>query len=92
MLIFKESQAIARIHRIGQKKSCFVYRIAVEDTIEMEIIKLKNRKDNLINYLYNQGSDPVDSEEMKIFEQDLFELFGKKANTDNCVWELHSGI
>ncbi len=39
-----ENQAIDRAHRLGQKKSVFVYRFIVKNSIEEKILKLQNTK------------------------------------------------
>ncbi len=44
-----EEQAIARAHRIGQKRSVFVYRFVSADTLEEQILTLQNRKQSLID-------------------------------------------
>jgi SNF2 family DNA or RNA helicase len=66
-----EEQAIARAHRIGQKKQVFVWRFITKDTIEEKILKLQQRKSRLafdvIEHTNTFG---------KITEEDLKELFG----------------
>lgn len=44
-----EEQAIARAHRIGQKRSVFVYRFVAIGTLEEQILTLQNRKQTLID-------------------------------------------
>lgn len=39
-----EQQAIDRVHRIGQTKRVFAYRMICKDTIEEKIVQLQNRK------------------------------------------------
>ncbi|MCO5182046.1 MAG: SWF/SNF helicase family protein, partial [Candidatus Promineofilum sp.] len=39
-----ENQATDRVHRIGQTKTVYVYRIMVENTLEERIEKLLQRK------------------------------------------------
>jgi SNF2 family DNA or RNA helicase len=66
-----EEQAIARAHRIGQKKHVFVWRFITKETIEEKILKLQERKSRLafdvIEHTNTFG---------KITEEDLKELFG----------------
>jgi len=44
-----EEQAIARAHRIGQRRSVFVYRFVAADTLEEQILNLQDRKQSLID-------------------------------------------
>ncbi|MEZ4902623.1 MAG: SNF2-related protein [Spirosomataceae bacterium] len=39
-----EQQAIDRVHRIGQTKRVFAYRMICKDTVEEKIVQLQNRK------------------------------------------------
>ncbi|EGR28958.1 snf2 family, putative [Ichthyophthirius multifiliis] len=43
-----EDQAIERVHRIGQKKEVFVWRIICENTIEEKVIELHDKKKQMI--------------------------------------------
>ena len=44
-----EDQAIDRVHRIGQDKTVFVYRLVTQGTIEERIMELKASKRNLFD-------------------------------------------
>ncbi len=44
-----EDQAADRAHRIGQKKTVFVYRMVTKGTVEEKIMKLKDRKRDLVD-------------------------------------------
>ncbi|OGI03704.1 MAG: hypothetical protein A2Y25_08180 [Candidatus Melainabacteria bacterium GWF2_37_15] len=44
-----EDQATDRAHRIGQTKNVFVYRFITKGTVEEKIMKLKERKRNLVD-------------------------------------------
>jgi SNF2 family DNA or RNA helicase len=44
-----EDQASDRAHRIGQKKSVFVYRLITKGTVEEKILKLQARKRDLVD-------------------------------------------
>ena len=44
-----EEQAIARAHRIGQRRSVFVYRFVSASTLEEQILTLQDRKQSLID-------------------------------------------
>ena len=43
-----ENQAINRVFRIGQKRKVKVFRLIIEDSIEEKIIKLQQKKEQLI--------------------------------------------
>ena len=66
-----EDQAIARAHRIGQKKTVNVYRLIIKDSIEEKVLKLQEKKRKLF-------SDVLEDGEMfaKVFnEEDIKNLF-----------------
>ncbi|MGE0201676.1 MAG: SNF2-related protein [Candidatus Melainabacteria bacterium] len=44
-----EDQATDRAHRIGQSKTVFVYRLITKGTVEEKIMKLKDRKRDLVD-------------------------------------------
>ncbi len=65
-----EDQATDRAHRIGQTKKVFVYRLITRGTVEEKIMKLKDRKRNLVDSVIS-----VDRELGKSFSfQDLKEI------------------
>jgi len=51
-----EMQAIARAHRIGQKKKVFVYRFISSDTLEEKIIRLQEKKSKLADTFVNDNN------------------------------------
>lgn len=66
-----ESQAVDRVHRIGQQKRVFVYRMITQGTIEERIQHLKTEKRELFeNTLGNLGS----ASDLKEHFTDLEEL------------------
>jgi SNF2 family DNA or RNA helicase len=44
-----EDQATDRVHRIGQTKNVFVYRLITRGTVEEKIIRLQNQKRDLVD-------------------------------------------
>ena len=66
-----ESQAVDRVHRIGQQKRVFVYRMITQGTIEERIQHLKTEKRELFeNTLGDLGS----ASDLKEHFTDLEEL------------------
>jgi superfamily II DNA or RNA helicase len=61
-----EEQALARAHRIGQKKKVFVYRFITKDTLEEKIHVLQEKKTQLAASFINSDVpfDVKDSEEL----------------------------
>jgi superfamily II DNA or RNA helicase len=51
-----EAQATDRAHRIGQKKSVFVYKLIAQDTVEERMLQLQADKRVLAGQLYSQKS------------------------------------
>ena len=47
-VVFLENQAINRVFRIGQSRKVLVYRLIVQDSIEEKILKLQEKKEQLI--------------------------------------------
>jgi non-specific serine/threonine protein kinase len=51
-----EMQASDRAHRIGQDKPVFIYKIIARDSVEEKILKLQERKRNLVDQLISSES------------------------------------
>lgn len=52
-----ESQAIDRVHRIGQEASVLVYRMVAAGTIEEKVLDLQRRKTALTDALWGDGQN-----------------------------------
>lgn len=65
-----EDQATDRAHRIGQTKKVFVYRFITRGTVEEKIMKLKDRKRNLVDSVISVDRDLA----KKITFEDLKEI------------------
>ncbi len=57
-----ENQATDRAHRIGQKKSVFVYKLIVENSIEQKILELQQKKSQLQNSIYDEKGELDDKQ------------------------------
>jgi SNF2 family DNA or RNA helicase len=54
-----EEQAIARIHRIGQKNITTIYRMITENSIEERMRKIQSSKKDLFNEFIRTGVDNI---------------------------------
>jgi len=67
-----EDQATDRAHRIGQKKSVFVYKLLTENTVEQTIFDMQQKKRALIKSIFSAGKSKVN---FKLTSEDLKHLF-----------------
>ena len=51
-----ESQAVDRLHRIGQEKKVFAYKLVVKDTVEEKMLELQQKKKKLVRDLITEES------------------------------------
>jgi SNF2 family DNA or RNA helicase len=51
-----EAQATDRVHRIGQDKPVFVYKLIAQGTVEEKIMQLQADKHALVTQLYTEKS------------------------------------
>lgn len=68
-----EEQAIDRVHRFGQDKPVFVYRMITEGTIEARIQKLKSDKKGIFSGILGEMNDITN---MKHYFDSLSDLIG----------------
>ena len=66
-----EDQAIDRVHRIGQDKTVFVYRLVTQGTIEERIMELKASKKDLFDQVIGNLTEMRD---FKSYFQKLSDL------------------
>ncbi len=56
-----EAQAIARAHRMGQKRNVFAYRLIAKDTVEEKILALQEKKRSLADAVISEDSSVLRS-------------------------------
>jgi SWI/SNF-related matrix-associated actin-dependent regulator of chromatin subfamily A3 len=49
-----EDQAVDRVHRLGQKKDCRVFRLVVEGTIEDNVLSIQQDKRRLMRLAFGE--------------------------------------
>lgn len=66
-----EDQATDRAHRIGQVNTVQVIKLITQGTIEEKIVKLQEKKKEMINSVINPGETFI----TKLSEEEVKELF-----------------
>jgi len=54
-----EAQAIDRVHRIGQTRHVFAYRLIAQDTVEEKVVELQQTKRNLAEAIINADNNLI---------------------------------
>merc|ERR1712228_1123424 len=72
-----ESQAVDRVHRIGQTKHVYITRIVIKDSVEERILDLQRKKQNIADSALDGANF---AKQNKLSLADLGRLFG--ANQD----------
>lgn len=88
-----DQQAMGRVHRDGQKKECFIYRLVTAGMIDEKILQRQVTKINLSKKILNDQSDSNKNSNKKnnsdIFNtEDLKDLFTIKKNTRSNTHDL----
>lgn len=73
-----DQQALARVWRDGQKKTCFVYRMISTGSIEEKILQRQSHKQSLSSCVVDEAEDAT----RHFTANDLKELFNFKKDTD----------
>lgn len=80
-------QAMSRIHRDGQKKPCFIYRLVTTGCIDEKIFQRQLMKNNLSKKFLDDHCDDKSSD--NVFEQeDLKDLFSVQSGTLSNTHDL----
>ncbi len=77
-----EEQAIDRVHRIGQDKTVFVYRMITQGTIEERVQRLKAYKREIFDGVVGSLADVSD---LKVYFRSLSDLIALTPGSDS--WE-----
>ena len=78
----RTGQAEDRAHRIGQKKTVFVYHLWVKNTVEERIYKILQRKRAQFEEIIGPMSN---AEGTGLSEDELFEVFGLKRGKNSAA-------
>ncbi len=81
-----EDQAIDRVHRIGQEKPVFVYRMVAPGTLEERIQQLKSRKRDLFDKTVNGLDNFEDLRSYFYSLESLLSYSGKATSVDSGKW------
>ncbi|KLT45271.1 hypothetical protein CC85DRAFT_325788 [Cutaneotrichosporon oleaginosum] len=76
-------QAMARIHRDGQKKPVFIYRLLTVNTIDEKIYQRQITKMGLSDQMLGEGSGSKTTKDSFSFEE-LRDIFTVSLETDGC--------
>ncbi|OCT48663.1 SNF2 family N-terminal domain containing protein [Cladophialophora carrionii] len=71
-----EAQAVDRIYRIGQKRPVVIKRYQMEDSIELKIVDLQRKKQQLADVSVNQNYKQLSKQEVReAHMKEILELF-----------------
>ncbi|KAF2810532.1 uncharacterized protein BDZ99DRAFT_508925 [Mytilinidion resinicola] len=52
-----EDQAVDRVHRLGQKRECTVFRIVIEKSVEEKVLLIQEKKRKLVGVVFNERDE-----------------------------------
>ncbi|KAF2499627.1 putative SNF2 family helicase [Lophium mytilinum] len=52
-----EDQAVDRVHRLGQKRECTVFRIVIEKSVEEKVLGIQEKKRQLVGVVFNERDE-----------------------------------
>ncbi len=77
-----ESQASDRSHRIGQRKTVFVYRFLVRESVEERVQTLKESKKELFDRLMTFGAGSGEDDFRRLSLEDMINLVDDSSTAD----------
>lgn len=80
-----DKQALARVWRDGQKKTCYIYRLFSTGTIEEKIYQRQICKDGLSAMLVSEGENQIKDSLSTDLVKDLFQLRKTRSDTHDML-------
>ncbi|CDI80324.1 DNA repair protein rad54, putative [Eimeria praecox] len=80
-----DKQALARVWRDGQKKTCYIYRFFSTGTIEEKIYQRQICKDGLSAMLVSEGENQIKDSLSTDIVKDLFQLRETRSDTHDML-------
>ncbi|OEH74457.1 DNA repair protein [Cyclospora cayetanensis] len=80
-----DKQALARVWRDGQKKTCYIYRMFSTGTIEEKIYQRQICKDGLSAMLVSEGENQIKDSLSTDLVKDLFQLRETRSDTHDML-------
>ncbi|CDJ36193.1 DNA repair protein rad54, putative [Eimeria mitis] len=80
-----DKQALARVWRDGQKKTCYIYRLFSTGTIEEKIYQRQICKDGLSAMLVSEGENQIKDSLSTDIVKDLFQLRETRSDTHDML-------
>ncbi|KAF2673342.1 hypothetical protein BT63DRAFT_437066 [Microthyrium microscopicum] len=65
-----EDQAVDRVHRLGQKRACTVYRLVMTDSIEEKVLEIQKRKRQLMMLALSEKKAKRGNERTHTWDED----------------------
>merc|ERR1711964_769365 len=76
-----EKQAVARLHRIGQKRKVTIYRLLASGSIEVRLLRIQAFKNRMVSSLIENGRSPAQRQEYS--KEEILYLLGVDESTES---------